>query len=85
MARQFAAIMGLLAFSTMNLRGLCNGYGFAETVWLGCGAAAIFAGGGALVGAIAEGILGEDLRTELADRMAVAQQRNTTKRNPGRG
>ncbi len=83
LARQFAVLLGVLAFTVTQVRALVNGYDFAANVWQGLAAMAILAALGGVLGGIAEWMLGDSLRMELTAAMAEKQRENTTARTRG--
>ena len=84
LARQFAVLLGVLAFTVTQVRALVNGYDFAANVWQGLAAMAILAALGGVLGGIAEWMLGDSLRMELTAAMAEKQRENTTVQTRGK-
>ena len=74
MARQYAVMLGLLAFGVVQIRTMWHGYDAAGNLWLGMTMMIVMALVGAVVGGLAEWTLGQELRQELAAQMAAAQQ-----------
>jgi len=83
LARQFAVLLGVLAFTVTQVRALVNGYDFAANVWQGLIAMMALAALGGVLGGIAEWMLGDSLRMELTAAMAEKQRENTTARTRG--
>jgi membrane protein YqaA with SNARE-associated domain len=75
MARQYAAILGMLAFFVQQARTLWHGSNFAGNVMTGIVVAAIFALMGAVIGGVADYILGDTLRQELQLRINAKNQK----------
>ncbi len=80
LARQFAVLLGVLAFTVTQVRAMVYGFDFAANVWQGLAAMAILAGIGAVLGGIAELMLGDSLRVELTAAMAEKQNEKLTDR-----
>ncbi len=65
MARQFAAVLGLLAFAALMLRGALVGAGLEATMVRAVTSLAAFAAIGAVVGGLAQWILDDTVREQL--------------------
>jgi hypothetical protein len=83
LARQFAVFLGVLGFTVTQVRAMVNGFEFTANVWQGLAAMAILAGIGGVLGGIAEWMLGDSLRMELAAAMAEKQNEKITDRPRG--
>lgn len=83
LARQFAVLLGVLAFTVIMVRALVQGYDFTANIWRGLAAMAILAGIGGVLGGVAELMLGDSLRHELTAAMAEKQNEKITDRPRG--
>jgi membrane protein YqaA with SNARE-associated domain len=79
MARQYAVILGMLAFSVVQFRAMWHRFDMTANLWQGIIAMMIFATVGAVIGGVAEWILGQELRREFADQMVAAQQNDNNR------
>ncbi len=80
LARQFAVFLGVLAFTMTQVRAMVNGFEFTANLWQGLAAMATLAALGGVLGGIAEWMLGDSLRMELAAAMAEKQNEKLTGR-----
>ena len=83
LARHFAVLLGVLAFTVTQVRAMVHGYDFAANAWQGLTAMVILAAIGGALGGIAELILGDSLRIELTAAMAEKQNAKLTDRPRG--
>ena len=83
LARQFAVLLGVLAFTVIQVRAMVHGFDFAANVWRGLAAMAILAAIGGVLGGIAELMLGDSLRIELTAAMAEKQREIPTAQKRG--
>ncbi len=75
MARQFAGVMGLLAFASVMCRAMLAQDGLMESAAAACGCLAAYAVAGAIVGRLAQFIVDESVRSQL---LADIQAKTTT-------
>lgn len=80
MARQYAAILGLLAFVVIQARCVWQSYDLAANLLTALAAMAIFAVVGAMVGGTANWSLGETLRRELTAEMNEQREHNARRK-----
>ena len=73
MGRSYAGVLGLVAFTTMVMRGVCHQSGASATFPVAAAMLFVFAGLGYLLGSIAEGAIAADLRARFAEEMARLQ------------
>ena len=83
LARQFAVLLGVLAFTVTQVRAMVHGFDFAVNVWQGLAAMAILAALGGALGGIAELMLEDSLRIELTAALAEKQNEKRTDRPRG--
>ncbi|MDX1962554.1 MAG: hypothetical protein SFX18_05330 [Pirellulales bacterium] len=78
MARQYAVILGLLAFTVTMARSLWHYADGLANVWMALGWMAGFACLGAIVGGLADWMLGDALRRELSQALAAQTEAGST-------
>ncbi len=66
MGRDYAGVLGLLAFATVLARGIVRSAGANATLWHATQMMFVFAAVGGLVGAVAGRIVAESVRASMA-------------------
>lgn len=74
MARDFAGYLGSLGMIVALLRGAVHGGGIDGTILQGVACLASFAVVGAVIGAIAESVVDESVKTQLEKQLAEAEK-----------
>ncbi|TWT31265.1 hypothetical protein KOR34_46410 [Posidoniimonas corsicana] len=72
MARDYAGYLGCLGMIVALLRGAVHGAGIDGTILQGVASLAAFAAVGAVIGAIAETVVDESVKTQLEKQLAEA-------------
>ena len=63
--RQYACVMGMLAFATVIVRGMFHGHDFPTTATTACGLLVLFAVVGAIIAAIARWIVEDSVKSQM--------------------
>ncbi len=81
MSRTYAGILGSLAFITMLARGLSSGGGFEASTGAALVAMLLLAALGYVVGAVANWIVEDSVRSRVAAEVAAATQTQSTNKS----